>query len=88
MHEDNVLGSLLENITTLLKQFPETLEQQAMEIQIGGKDPELAAKLMKGADAMRDSGNIYLSWAKHFVALSTGNSDASAAEDESEDFMD
>ena len=84
--EDNVVGSLLVEISTLLKQFPEALERRAAEIEATGKDPELAGKLAKGADAMRDSGNIYLSWAKHFAAMSAGNTDASADEDESEDF--
>jgi hypothetical protein len=84
--EDNVVGSLLVEILTLLKEFPEALERRAAEIEATGKDPELAGKLAKGADAMRDSGNIYLSWARHFAALSEGRSDASTGEDESEDF--
>ena len=84
--EDNVVSSLLLEISTLLKQFPEALERRAADIEATGKDPELAGKLAKGADAMRDSGNIYLSWARHFAALSQGNTDASADEDESEDF--
>lgn len=84
--EDNVIGGLLLEIATLLKEFPQALERRAAAIEATGKDPELAGKLAKGADAMRDSGNIYLSWAKHFVALSEGNSDASADEDESDDF--
>ena len=41
---------------------------------------------MKGADAMRDSGNIYTTWARHFAGLSDGTSDASDDEDESEAF--
>ncbi len=85
-NEDNVVRSLIMEISTLLKQFPEALERRAAEIQATGKDPELAGKLAKGADAMRDSGNIYLSWARHYAALSEGNSDAADDEDESEDF--
>jgi hypothetical protein len=84
--DDNVLRELLVEITRLLKNYPETLERRAAEIEQSGKDPELASKLVKGADAMRDSGNIYLSWAKHFVALSDGTSDASNEDDESDDF--
>jgi hypothetical protein len=84
--EDNVVGALLMDIASLLKQFPEALERRAAEIEATGKDPELAGKLAKGADAMRDSGNIYLSWGKHFVNLSEGNTDASSDEDETEDF--
>ncbi len=86
MNEDNVVRELLGEIAGLLHEFPKAIERRAAEIQISGKDPELAAKLMKGADAMRDSGNIYLSWGKHFAALAEGNSDAAADEDESEDF--
>lgn len=84
--EDNTLRELLGEITALLKSYPDCLERRAAEIERSGKDPDLASKLIKGADAMRDSGNIYLSWAKHFVALSDGTSDASNEDDESDDF--
>ena len=50
------------------------------------EDPELAEKLIKAADTMRDSGNLYLTWAKHFAALAEGNTDASSDEDETDDF--
>jgi hypothetical protein len=87
MSEDNVLPALMSEISSLLKDFPKALERRAAEIQAIGKDPELAEKLVKGAEAMRDSGNIYLSWARHFVKLSEGNPDATdESEDETEDF--
>jgi hypothetical protein len=84
--EDNIVSSLLIDISVLLKQFPEALQRRAAEIHATGKDPDLADKLIKGADAMRDSGNIYLSWAKHYATLSEGNTDATTDEDEPEDF--
>jgi hypothetical protein len=84
--EDNVLRELLGDITPLLAQFPKALERRAADIEASGKDPELAGKLAKGADAMRDSGNLYLTWARHFAALSEGTSDASDADDETADF--
>ena len=87
MHsEDNVLDELLNEISSLLNAFPKALERQAAVIHAGGKDPDLAQKLVKAADTMRDSGNLYITWAKHYVAMSQGNTDASADEDESEDF--
>jgi hypothetical protein len=82
--EDNVVRELIGEMTTLMKQFPEALERRAVEIQAIGKDPELAQKLMKGADAMRDSGNIYLTWARHYAALSEGNAEAADDEDEAD----
>ena len=87
MHsEDNVLDELLNEICGLLSAFPKALERQAAVIHAGGKDPDLAQKLVKAADTMRDSGNLYITWAKHYVAMSQGNTDASSEEDESEDF--
>ena len=88
MNEDNVLTELMSEITSLLGDFPKALQRRAAELQAAGKDPELADKLLKGADAMRDSGNIYLSWARHFAKLSEGNTDAmDEADDETEDFV-
>ncbi|OGW65716.1 MAG: hypothetical protein A3H49_02075 [Nitrospirae bacterium RIFCSPLOWO2_02_FULL_62_14] len=84
--EDNVLEGLLDEIRNLMRRFPQALEQRSAEIAASGKDPELAGKLRGGADAMKDSGNIYVSWAKHYVSLASGNTDATSDEDETEDF--
>ena len=66
--EDNVLDELLRNIAGLLHEYPKAIERRAAAIRASGKDPELAEKLLKAADTMRDSGNLYLTWAKHFAA--------------------
>jgi hypothetical protein len=84
--EDNVLQQLIGEISQLITAYPKALERQAALIQAGGKDPELVDKLVKAADTMRDSGNLYLTWAKHYAAVAEGNSDASSDEDETEDF--
>ena len=46
----------------------------------------LESKLTKGANAIRGSGSIYLTWARHYAALSEGSSDAADDENESGDF--
>lgn len=84
--EDNVINELLGQIAGLVHAYPKALERRASIIQAGGKDPELVEKLVKAADTMRDSGNLYLTWAKHYAALAEGNSAASSDEDETEDF--
>jgi hypothetical protein len=84
--EDNVLEGLLEEIKDLMRRFPQALERRSAEIAATGKDPEVATKLRGGAEAMKDSGNIYVSWAKHYVSLASGNTDATSDEDETEDF--
>ena len=85
-NEDNVLEELIREIGGLLSEYPMAIEHRAAVIQATGKDPELVEKLMKAADTMRDSGNLYLTWAKHYAALAAGNTDALSDEDETEDF--
>src|SRR5574339_983734 len=85
-NEDNLIDELLREITALISEYPKAIERRAAVIQASGKDPELVEKLVKAADTMRDSGNLYLTWAKHYAALAEGNTDASSDEDETEDF--
>ncbi len=84
--ENNTLDELLSDIAGLINQYPMAIERQAAIIQATGKDPELAEKLVKAADTMRDSGNLYLTWAKHYAAMAQGNTDATSDEDETDDF--
>ena len=80
----NELRELIAEISRMMKSYSEALEQQAEEVHATGRDSELAGKLAKGADAMRDSGNLYLTWARHYAALSEGTSDASDEADEAD----
>ena len=84
--EDNVIDELLKEISGLITEYPKAIERRAAMIQATGKDPELVEKLVKAAETMRDSGNLYLTWAKHYAAMAEGNTDASSDEDETEDF--
>ena len=84
--EDNVLDELLKEIAGLVHEYPKAIVRRAAVIQASGKDPELVEKLVKAADTMRDSGNLYFTWAKHYAALAEGNTDAASDEDETEDF--
>lgn len=85
-NEDNMIEELLKEISGLITEYPKAIERRAAVIQATGKDPELVEKLVKAADTMRDSGNLYLTWAKHYAALAEGNTDASSDEDETGDF--
>ncbi len=74
-NEDSHVRQLLGEITALVTAFPPALERRASEIVASGKDSELADKLIKAADVMRDSGNMYVTWARHYAGLSEGNSE-------------
>ena len=71
-NEDENVRQLIGEITALVTAFPPALERRAAEIKASGIDPDLAAKLIKGADVMRDSGHMYVTWARHYVELSQG----------------
>lgn len=74
-NEDRRVGQLLGEITVLVAAFPPALEHRASHIVASGKDSELADKLVKAADVMRDSGNMYVTWARHYAGLSEGKSE-------------
>ena len=82
---------LREQMDTLTKQmthFHASLEVKARDMEMAGGDPEIVSKLINGADAMKDSANIYLSWARHYVNLSEGGaSEADEGEEDSADFQ-
>ncbi len=84
--EDNVIHELLQEITGLISEYPKVLERRAADIHTSGKDPDLAQALVKAADTMRDSGNLYLTWARHYASVAAGNTDASSDEDETQEF--
>jgi len=71
-NEDANVRQLIGEITALVTAFPSALERRAGEIEARGEDPDVAAKLLKGADVMRDSGHMYVTWARHYVDLSQG----------------
>jgi len=78
----------MNGISDHMSQFHQMLESRAQEIQMTGGDPDVAKKLTMGADAMKDSGHIYLSWARHYVALSEGGAaEAEEGEEDSDDFQ-
>ena len=82
------LRQVMGEVKMQMDRFHLLLESRAKDIQVSGGDLEIVPKLMNGADAMRDSGNIYLSWAKHYVALSEGEaSESEEGEEDSPDFQ-
>jgi hypothetical protein len=52
------------------------------ELQNKGSDPSEILQMAKNADALKDSGHIYLSWARHYAGM---GGDEAATEDIDED---
>ena len=82
------LRELMNGVSNQMTEFNKRLESRAQEMEIAGGDPDVIRKLRLGAGAMKDSGNIYLSWARHYVALSEGGAaEAEEGEEDSDDFQ-
>ncbi len=82
------LKQIVQDISQSMIQFHDRLESCAQEMELLGGDPDTIKKLTLGAGAMNDSANLYLSWARHYVALSEGGaSEADEGEEDSDDFQ-
>ena len=87
MSQDD-LREMMNGIRGQVTQFHARLESRAQEIALSGGDDDVVRKLTLGADAMKDSANIYLSWARHYVELSEGGAaEAEDGEEDSDDFQ-
>ena len=69
---------LLGEMATLMAALTPALKRRAADLAAGGKASELVDKLLKGADVIRSSGDMYLTWARHYAAL--GDNRAEEAE--------
>jgi len=66
----NEVRQLIGEMATLMDALAPALKRRAADLEAGGKAGEVVDKLLKGADVMQGSGNMYLNWAHHYAALS------------------
>jgi hypothetical protein len=59
-------------MAALIAALAPALKRRAADLAVSGKDTAVVGKLLKGADAIRDSGFMYLTWARHYAALADG----------------
>ncbi|HEV2172219.1 MAG TPA: hypothetical protein VGR71_01575, partial [Nitrospira sp.] len=72
---------LLGEMATLMAALTPALKRRAADLAAGGKASELINRLLKGAEVIRSSGDMYLTWARHYAAL--GDNRAEEAEETS-----
>ncbi|HSE57652.1 MAG TPA: hypothetical protein VLA99_03040 [Nitrospiraceae bacterium] len=78
------IRQVIGELAALMAAVPTALKRGAADIAASGKDAEVADMVRKGAEVMRDSGALYLTWARHYAALAEGDSEAAEAADETE----
>jgi hypothetical protein len=84
--DDHGLGvrQLISEMAVLMAALSQALEHRADDLTASGKDGELVDKLLKGADVMRGSANMYLAWARHYAGLPEDNSGTADEADKAE----
>ncbi len=75
---EEIQQSIME-VARAIEHLNQAFEKRADNLRQGGNPQELQ-QWIKATQAMRDSGNIYLSWAKHYA----GSAGGEAASDEAE----
>ncbi len=58
------LNGVMQAMDQLRNLFLEEIDKQKQE----GRDEADLQRLGRGAEAMRDAGNIYLTWARHYIS--------------------
>jgi len=73
---------LAGEMAVLMATLSPALKRRALDLAAHGKDEELIATLMKGADVLRDSGYMYLTWARHYAGLAEDQTKVAEEADE------
>ena len=59
------VGEVGEAMSRVNRAFQNYVE----ELKASGKDPAEIGQVVKNADTLRDSGHIYMSWARHYAGI-------------------
>jgi hypothetical protein len=81
-HCGSEVRQLVGEMAVLMATLSPALKRRALDLAAHGKDEELIATLMKGADVLRDSGYMYLTWARHYAELAEGQTKVTEETDE------
>lgn len=81
-HPGPDVRQLVSEMAVLMATVSPALKRRALDLAAHGKDEELIATLMKGADVLRDSGYMYLSWARHYAGLAEDQTKVTEETDE------
>ncbi|HEY5595603.1 MAG TPA: hypothetical protein VIL61_10690 [Nitrospiria bacterium] len=81
MRHQEIEQSMIE-VTRAIENLNRVFDKRAADLQQAG-DADGLQQWTKACQAMRDSGNIYITWARHYARLS----DPTAPSEEEDDFL-
>ena len=78
---DNIRQSVQE-VAEAMAHVNKAFKDYTEQLQTSGKDSSEVQQVAKNADTLKDSGNIYMSWARHYAGI---GGDEGSTEDIDED---
>ena len=78
----NEIRQSIQEVGEAMSRVHQAFQNYVEELKVSGKDPAEIRQVVKNADTLRDSGHIYMSWARHYAGL---GGDEAPTEDIDED---
>jgi len=78
---DDITQSIQE-VAQAMAHVNQAFEAYVEELTIAGMDPSEIKRVANNADALKDSGHIYISWARHYAGISDEDSTEDLDEEE------
>jgi hypothetical protein len=78
---DDIRKSIQE-VADAMAHVNRAFKDYVAQLHVVGKDPSEIDQIVKNADTLKDSGNIYMSWARHYAGA---GGDEGSTEDIDED---
>jgi hypothetical protein len=79
---NNAIRQSIQEVGEAMSRVNQAFQVYVEELKVSGKDPAEIRQVVKNADTLRDSGHIYLSWARHYAGI---GGDEASTEDIDED---
>jgi hypothetical protein len=79
---NNAIRQSIQEVGEAMSRVNQAFQVYVEELKVSGKDPAEIRQVAKNADTLKDSGHIYLSWARHYAGI---GGDEASTEDIDED---
>jgi hypothetical protein len=79
---NNAIRQSIQEVGEAMSRVNQAFQVYVEELKASGKDPTEIKQVAQNADTLRDSGHIYMSWARHYAGI---GGDEASTEDIDED---
>jgi hypothetical protein len=79
---NNEIRRSVQEVGEAMSRANQAFQNYVEELKVSGKDPTEIKQVAQNADTLRDSGHIYMSWARHYAGI---GGDEAPTEDIDED---